>query len=410
MIHINNQIKNKGRSFRVPTGVLAAFCCSVFIVGCDNGTSSGAAPKGQGGPGGLPGNQSVEVGVVTVTNQPLSMTVELPGRVNAVRDAQVRARVTGILQKRFFEEGADVKEGDLLFQIDPAPLQASYDSAKAALAKAEAALVQAKTKAERYRSLVKINAVSQQDEVDARTSSQQCEADVMAAKAALETASLNLGYTKVTAPISGHIGKALVTEGALVSGTELTELAVIRQMNPIYVDFTQSTSEVLALKRSFGTGQIQNTKSNAANVTLELEDGTTYANKGHLMFSDISVNETTSSLTVRAEFPNPEKLLLPGMFVHGCLEEAVNQKAMLVPQRGISRNLNGEAVAMVVTAENQVESRVVQIGSAYGKDQWIVTSGLNSGERIIVEGSQKVNSGSKVIPIPWQNGTTNTGR
>lgn len=346
-----------------------------------------------------------EVSVVTVALETVSMTSELPGRVNAVRDAEVRARVSGVLLKRYFEEGADIQEGDLLFQIDPAPLQASYDSAKAALARAQATLKQAKAKAQRYQALVKINAISQQDDLDASTTQAQAEADVLTAQAALETASLNLGYTKVTAPISGRIGKANVTEGALVSASEATQLAVIRQLDPIYVDFNQSSADVMKLRRMIDSSKLLKIAPGQAKVTLVQEDGTVYSRQGQLLFSDISVNESTGSLVLRTQFPNPEKWLLPGMFVRGLIDEAINEKAITVPQRAVTRGSDGEASVQIVNNQNQVESRAIKVSNTQG-DKWIVTDGLKAGERVIVEGAQKVHAGSTVVCVPF--GSTNT--
>jgi RND family efflux transporter MFP subunit len=233
----------------------------------------------------------------------------------------------------------------------------------------------------------------------------QGDADLLAAKAALETASLNMGYTKVTAPISGRIGKAQVTEGALVSGTELTQLALIRQMDPVYVDFTQSSADVLALRRSLAAGMVQNSEAGLGNVSLVLEDGSTYECQGRIKFSDISVSESTGSLTVRAEFPNTNKLLMPGMFVRGRVEESVKQQAILLSPRGVSRGQGGQATVLVVNPQNQVESRAVETGSMYG-NAWIITRGLNSGERVIVEGTQKAPVGATVVAVPFQE-TTN---
>jgi len=342
-----------------------------------------------------------EVGVVAAETETVTVTTELPGRINAVRVAEVRARATGILQKRLFEEGATVNAGDLLFEIDPAPLQAAYDSAKAGLAKAEATSAQAQARARRYEALVGVDAVSKQDYDDALAAARLGEAEVLVARAALETAALNLGYAKVTAPISGRIGKALVTEGALVSATEATQLAVIRQLDPIYVNFTESSAEVLKLRRALEAGTWQSLAPGQAKVTLLLEDGTTYDHAGRLLFSDISVDETTDSVTLRAEFPNPDHLLLPGTFVHGRLEQAVAQQAITVPQRAVTRTAGGQATVLVVYAQNQVESRVIRADTVYG-DKWIVASGLKAGERVIVEGLQRARPGATVVPVPFQ--------
>jgi membrane fusion protein (multidrug efflux system) len=370
------------------------------VTGCGRGSNAGPA----GGPPGAAGMPPAEVGVVIVAPESVTLTTELPGRVNAMRVAEVRARATGILMKRLFEEGADVKGDQVLFEIDPAPLQASYDSAKANLAKAEATLEQAEAKAKRNEGLVKVNGVSQQAYEDARAGALQSAADVLAAKAALETAALNLGYAKVTAPISGRIGRALITEGALASASDATKMAVISQLDPIYVDFTQSSAEMLRLRRSLESGKMQGVASKEVKITLLLEDGTTYAETGRLVFSDISVDENTGSVTLRGQFPNPEKILLPGMFVRGRVEVAVEDQAITVPQRGVMRDASGQASVLIVDAQNQVEPRAIQTGSVSG-DKWTVSSGLHAGDRVIVEGLQKARPGATVVAVPFQAGS-----
>jgi membrane fusion protein (multidrug efflux system) len=386
------------------TGVAVIVLCGLAlgaVTGCGRGPTAGPAgePPGAGMPGaGMP---PTEVSVVTVTPGAVTLTTELPGRVVAVREAEVRARATGILLKRRFTEGADVTADQVLFEIDPAPLQASYDSAQASLAKAEATLEQARAKAKRNEGLVKINGVSQQAYEDARASARQSEADVLAAQAALETAALNLGYTRVSAPISGRIGRALITEGALASASDATKMAVIRQLDPIYVDFTQSSAEMLKLRRSLESGQRRGVDPKAVGIALLLEDGTTYAAMGRLVFSDISVDENTGSVTLRGEFPNPDKILLPGLFVRGRVEVAVETRALTVPQRGVARDASGQASVLVVNAQNQVEQRPIQTSGVSG-DQWIVSRGLNAGDRVIVEGLQKVRAGATVVAVPFQ--------
>ena len=341
-----------------------------------------------------------EVGVVTVSAQSLPVTTELPGRIDAVRVAQVRARATGILLKRLFTEGSEVKEGDVLFQIDPAPLKAAYDSAQASLAKAQAVLTQAQAKADRYKALVAINAVSKQDYDDALAASLQAKADVESAKAAVETAFLNLGYASVTAPITGKIGEAMVTEGALVSQSDATQLAMIQQLDPIYFDFTQSSTDVLKLKQSFDSGQLQKVAPDEAKVTLLLDDGTTYQYPGKLLFSDITVDPSTGMITLRAEFPNTDHILLPGMFARVQLEQAVDQDAISVPQRAVTLGGNGSATVMIVTPDNKVEARTIKLGSAI-EDKWTVTDGLKAGDTVIVEGLQKIKPGTAVKTIPF---------
>jgi membrane fusion protein (multidrug efflux system) len=341
-----------------------------------------------------------EVGVVTIQSEPLPITTELPGRIDPVRTAEVRARVAGILLKQAYREGADVKAGETLFQIDPAPLQAAYDSAKAALAKAEANLKQTQAQADRYKVLVKINAVSKQDYDNAIAAALQGDADVLGAKAALEVASLNLGYATVTAPISGRIGKALVTEGALVGQNEATEMAVIQQLDPIYFDFTQSSTEVLRLRRELENGQLKSVAPGEAKVTLLLEDGTVYSHAGKLLFSDITVDPTTGMITLRAEFPNPDGLLLPGMFARARLEQAVDSQAITVPQRGVTYGPDGKPSVVVVTPDNKVEMRSIAVSAAVDS-KWIVTGGLKAGDRVVLEGLQKIQPGMMVKPVPF---------
>ncbi len=347
--------------------------------------------------GGFP---APEVGVVTVSSEKLPMTTELPGRIEALRVAEVRARATGIILKRMFTEGSDVNAGDVLFQIDPSPLQASYDNAQANFAKAQATLTQAQSRANRYKALVDVNAVSKQEYDDANASVLQAQAEIQSAQADKEMASLNLGYATVTAPISGRIGTAKVTEGTLVSQNEATPMATIQQLDPIYFDFTQSSTDILRLRRSFDQGLLQSVAPGQAKVTLLLEDGTTYAYPGKLLFSDITVNPATGMIALRAEFPNAEHILLPGMFARAQFEQAINTEATTVPQRGVFLGPNGTATVMVVAAEDKVESRTIKLSSAVG-DKWIVSEGLKAGDRVIVEGLQKIKPGTVVKPIPF---------
>ena len=317
-----------------------------------------------------------------------------------MREAQVRARATGILLKRLFEEGSNVKENQLLFEIDPAPLQAVLSSAKASLAKAEAALKESKAKVSRYEELVKINAVSKQVYDEAVATMGQNEADVQAGKAAVQTAELNLGYARVTAPISGRIGKALVTEGALVSATEATQLAVIRQLDPVYFDFTQSSTEVLHLKRAMENGSLQSVAPGQASITLILEDQSVYSHPGKLLFSDFAVDPTTGMITLRAEVPNPENLLMPSMFARAQLIEGVKTNALTIPQRTITRGAAGGSTVLVVNEQDKVELRNITTDQTVGT-KVVVTKGLTAGERIIVEGSQKAPPGSVVKAVPF---------
>ncbi|MEY2408042.1 MAG: rane fusion protein multidrug efflux system [Verrucomicrobiota bacterium] len=347
-----------------------------------------------------PAPPPAEVSVITVSAERLDHTTELPGRINSMREAQVRARATGILLKRLFEEGANVKQDQLLFEIDPVPLQAAFNSTKASLAKAEAAFKESKGRVARYEELVKINAISKQVYDESVATLGQNEADVLAAQAAGQTAGLNLGYSKVTAPIAGRIGKALVTEGTLVSATEATQLAVIRQLDPVYFDFTQSSTEVLRLKRALANGSLQTTAPGQAGLTLMLEDGTIYSHPGKLLFSDIAVDPTTGMITLRAEIPNPENLLMPGMFARAQIVEGINTNALTIPQRTISRAGAGAATVLVVNGQNTVELRNIEIDRTVGT-KVIVTAGLKAGERVIVEGSQKAPPGSTVVPVPF---------
>ena len=341
-----------------------------------------------------------EVSVVKVDAETLPVTTELPGRIDPIRTAEVRARVAGILLKEVYREGSDVKAGDTLFQIDPAPLQAAYDAAAATLAKDEANSKQAQAQADRDEVLIKIHAVSQLDYETATSAAAQAKAQILGDKAALETASLNLGYATVTAPISGRIGKALATEGALVGQSEVTELALIQQLDPIYFDFTQSSVDILRLRKQLADGELKSPAPDTAKITLLLEDGSVYPREGKLLFSDITVDPTTGMVTLRAEFPNPDDLLLPGMFARGQLEQAVNGKAITVPQQAVAHGADGGATVLVVTPDNKVEVRPIKTDTALG-DKWIVTSGLTTGERVIVEGLQKVQPGMAVNPVPF---------
>jgi len=376
-------------------GVLAGCGCSG-----NGGVPAGGGPPGIGMGGGALPPQTV--GMVTVASGSAALTAELPGRVAAERTAEVRARVTGILLKRQFDEGAEVQADQVLFEIDPAQLKAAYDSAQASLAHAQATRDQAEADAKRKDTLVKVKGVSQQVYESAKATALQSEADVLAAQASLETAALNLGYTKVTAPIAGRISKALVTEGALASASEATKLAVIQQLDPIYVDFTQSSSDRLKLRRALEAGKLHGLSEADVKITLLLDDGTPYDAVGRLVFTDTSVDETTSSVLLRGEFRNPNQFLLPGMFVRGRVEIAKANSVLTVPQRGVARDAGGQASVLIVNAQNQVEQRDIQTGAAAG-DKWVVTGGLTGGEKVIVEGLQKVHAGTTVIPVPFTN-------
>lgn len=378
----------------------AALAVLSIFAGC------GEKPQAGGAPGaGMP---PPEVAVVTVAPQRLAISNELPGRLEATRVAQVRARVAGIVQKRAFREGSEVKAGELLFRIDPAAYQATLESAQAALARAEANLAQASLKLQRYKPLVEINAVSKQEYDDASAAQKQAAADVASAKAARTTASLNLGYASVTAPISGRIGRALVTEGALVGQGEATQLATIQQLDPIYVNLTQSSSELLQLQRAMASGQLQGVGQGKAAVTLVMEDGTPYPLPGKLLFSDLAVDESTGAVSLRAEFPNPQRTLLPGMYVRARLEQAVNEQAISVPQQAVTRTADSASV-MVVGTDGKVAVRTVVTGGAQGS-AWLIREGLQAGDRVIVEGLQKVKPGATVKVVQWQQKSADTGK
>jgi len=369
-------------------GVLAGI---LVITGCKQQAAPGGPTPAQGNP---------EVGVVVMTSEPVTLTMELSGRISPHMVAEVRPQVGGIIQKRLFIEGSNVKVGEILYQIDPATYHAAYLSAKAALTKSEANVLTIRQKAQRYKELIAINAVSRQDYDDAAAALKQAEADIDATKAALETAQINLGYTRITAPISGIIGRSAVTPGALVTANQATALATIQQLDPIYVDVTQSSTDLLRLKRNFASGELKNTNGNQAKVKLLLEDNTPYPQEGTLKFSEVTVDQGTGSVTLRALFPNPNQLLLPGMFVRALVQEGVREQVMLVPQRGVTRDPAGNAVALVAGENDVVERRMLKTERAVG-DAWLVTDGLKVGERVIVEGIQRVRPGATVKAVPF---------
>jgi membrane fusion protein, multidrug efflux system len=336
-----------------------------------------------------------EAAVVTVTQQTVVLTTELPGRTSAYRVSEIRPQVNGLILKRPFTEGADVKAGELLYQIDPAPFQAVLDNALASLSKAEATLPTIRLRTDRYRELLADKAVSQQDYDDAAAALNQAEADIAYWKATVQTARINLGYTRITAPISGRIGRSSVTDGALVTAYQPMSLATIQQLDPIYVDVTQSSAELLRLKRNFETGRLSTNGKDQRNVQLLLEDGTPYPLAGTLQFRDVTVDPTTGSYTLRIVVPNPENLLLPGMFVRAVVEEGIAEQAILVPQQGVSRTPKGDPVALVVDASGTVQQRMLKLDRAIG-DQWLLASGLSAGERVIVEGMLNVRPGAVV--------------
>ena len=337
-----------------------------------------------------------EVGVVTLKTQPVALTAELNGRTSAFLVADVRPQVSGIIQKRLFQEGALVRKGQALYQIDPATYRASLASAQAGMAQAEAALGSAKLKADRYKDLVAINAVSRQDNDDAQAAFQQARANVAAQAAAVQQARINLGYTRVLAPISGRVGKSSVTPGALVTASQATALATVQDLGQIYVDVTQSAADLIKLRRDLAQGQLG--RSGGADVTLILDDGSTYPIMGKLQFSDVTVDPGTGSVGLRAVFPNPTGVLLPGLYVRARLSKAIAPAAILVPQAAVSRDANGEATVLMVDAGDKVASRVIAVSQTVG-DSWLATSGVKPGERVIVEGLQKVRPGAPVKPV-----------
>jgi membrane fusion protein (multidrug efflux system) len=336
-----------------------------------------------------------EVAAVTVAPQKVELTTELPGRTHPYLVAEIRPQVNGLIQKRLFTEGADVKAGDVLYQIDPAPFQAALNTAEAALNRSQASLPSIRARAERYKGLLDDRAVSRQDYDDATSALNQAEADIQYWKAAAETARINLGYTRVTAPISGRIGRSTVTDGALVTAYQPVALATIQQLDPIYVDVTQSTAELLRLNRRLQDGRLNREGTNQNKVKLLLEDGTTYPQEGTLQFRDVTVDPTTGSSILRIIFPNPDRVLLPGMFVRAVVKEGVHDQAILVPQQAVARDVKGNPITLIVGSEDKVQLRALTLDRTLG-NQWLVSAGLNSGDRVIVEGVQKVRPGAVV--------------
>ena len=340
----------------------------------------------------------MEVDISTIKQQLVNLAVELPGRTAAYRIAEVRPQVGGIIKKRLFTEGSEVKAGQLLYQIDPDTYQARFDSAKAALAKADALEHSARLKAERYRTLVQTKAVSDQDQVEMEANWKQAVADVAAAKAAVDSARINLDYTKLTAPISGRIGRSTVTEGALVTAEQATALATIQQLDPLYVDLNQSSTEMLNLKKELSSEQTQHLEKSQSRVKVLFEDGAEYSQPGTLEFSDVTVNQTTGTVILRAIVANPDQRLLPGMFVRARIDKGQRPNAILVPAVSISRNSKGQPMVMLVNKESVVEARIVQTGQNIG-DQVLVTEGLSEGEQVIVAGLQKIKPGVSVKAV-----------
>lgn len=370
----------------VAVAVVAAFTLSA----CSPAQSQGGAP------GGAP--QAARVGVVTLQPQRVELSAELAGRTVAYQNAEVRPQVTGIVKTRAFAEGSDVKAGQLLYQIDPASYQAALDSAKAALAKAEANATTAKLKAARYDELAGIDAVSKQLRDDTQAALKQAQADVAAATAAVRTAQIDLDRTRVSAPIAGRIGRSAVTPGALVTANQAGAMATLQQLDPIYVDVTQTSAELLRLQRQLADGTLQRDAAGHARVKLLLEDGSTYPLEGKLQFSELQVDPASGSVTLRAQFPNPKRQLLPGMYVRAQVQSGVQAEALLAPQAAVSRDAKGNATAMVVGKDGKAEPRQLQTGAVVN-GQWLVTGGLKAGDQLIVDGLQRLRPGTPVQAV-----------
>ena len=372
---------------------LGVLLVGLILAGCGKFGKAGGPPQGF----------APEVAVVAMQSERVSITAELAGRVSAFLIAEVRPQVSGIIQKRLFEEGADVKEGDLLYQIDPAFYEAAYAGARATLAKVEANVPPIRLKAARYKDLAAVKAISQQNYDDVDAALKQAEAELGIARAAMETARINLAYTGITAPISGRIGKSSVTIGALATAHQAVPFTTIQQLDPVYVDVPQSSANLLRLKRNIASGNLKSAGDYQAKVRLILEDDTSYPLEGTLKFSDVTVDPSTSSFILRMIFPNPEHTLLPGMYIRAVIEEGVNEQALLVPQQGISRDPKGNAIAMLVDGADKVEQRYVKVDRTIG-DKWLVSDGLKPGDRVIVEGVQKVRPGVSVKAVPFDAG------
>ncbi len=366
--------------------------CLLMIAGCKKETPAAAQPT--------------LVSIVNIQTEPAQVTTELPGRVSAVKDAQIRARVTGIVQKIVFKQGANVNAGDILFLIDPALYQATYDQAAANLQKAEADSFAINALAKRYKPLVEANAVSKQEYDNAIANDRQALATVAAAKAALASARINLGFTKVTSPVTGRIGKALVTEGALVDGATATQMALVQQINPVYVDVNQSSAELAQLRKLLADGTLEKINDSAARAEIVLEDGSVYPRPGRLLFTGITVNEGTGQVTLRTEVDNPDEILLPGMFVRVRLDQGLNKQAILIPPQSLQRGTDGKNFVMTVV-DGKVVVNVVETGPTF-QGRIIITKGLSAGAQLIVEGFQKVRPGSTVKTAQWRAGKSDT--
>jgi len=376
--------------------LLVALSGGFLLTGCDRRQQSQPPPP-------VP-----EVATVIVQPREVILSTELPGRTSAFRVAEIRPQISGLILKRLFTEGSDVKAGQMLYQIDPAPFQAALDNALAGLGKAEANLPAVRLRAERYREVLADKAVSQQDYDDAAAALKQVQAEIQYMKAQVDTARINLGYCRVNAPITGRIGRSNVTEGAIVTAYQPVALATIQQLNPIYVDVPQSTTELLRMKRRLEDGRLKNHGTSQNKVKLILEDGTAYPQEGILQFRDVTVDPTTGSVILRVVLPNPEDVLLPGMFVQAVIKEGVNEKAILVPQQGVSRDRKGNPVALIVDAADNVRQRMLTLDRAIG-DKWLVSAGLAPGDRLIVEGMQRVRPGGTVKVVPFNENKTRRG-
>ena len=382
---------------RIAFFVFSALVGSVALSGCDQVAEQ---PKASA-PAATP------VGVVTLNSQAITLKKELPGRVSAFQIAEIRPQVSGIVQSRLFEEGTQVDKGQALYQINPDIFEAELAASRAAVARAEASIASSKSKASRYKELLAIKAVSQQDFDEADAASKQASAELLTAQAQLKSAQINLDYSHVSSPISGQISKSSVTVGALVSAGQTSALATVTQLDPIYVDLTQSSNELTKLKRALASGALGVDSTTQTDVELIMEDGSVYPHKGTLQFSEVTVDPSTGSVTLRAKFPNPEKLLLPGMYVRAEVVEGVKSDAILAPQRGVSRNTKGEPTAMVVSKNNTVESRVLKVERTLGAN-WLVSEGLADGDQLIVEGLQKIRPGAPVTATAAQSSANNS--
>ncbi|QBJ64681.1 MULTISPECIES: efflux RND transporter periplasmic adaptor subunit [unclassified Pseudoalteromonas] len=382
---------------RIAFFVFSALVGSVALSGCDQVAEQ---PKASA-PAATP------VGVVTLNSQAITLKKELPGRVSAFQIAEIRPQVSGIVQSRLFEEGTQVEKDQALYQINPDIFEAELAASKAAVARAEASIASSKSKASRYKELLAIKAVSQQDFDEADAAFKQASAELLTAKAQLQSAQINLDYSHVSSPISGQISKSSVTVGALVSAGQTSALATVTQLDPIYVDLTQSSNELTKLKRALASGALGVDSTTQTDVELIMEDGSAYPHKGTLQFSEVTVDPSTGSVTLRAKFPNPEKLLLPGMYVRAEVVEGVKSDAILAPQRGVSRNTKGEPTAMVVSKNNTVESRVLKVERTLGAN-WLVSEGLADGDQLIVEGLQKIRPGAPVTATAVQSSANNS--